>query len=187
MDHRHHIVSAVTTRRDDAADALLEAGLIVFAAYHLGLAVWMSVSPHSFYRALGPFGAFNGHYLRDVATFEAALGVGFLVAIRRPSWRVPVLAVTAAQFALHTVNHLADADAAHPRWTGWFDFASLLASTLLLVWMLRTAARRQPDRDAKPAGEPAVAERAARSSNSHGQPAVSPASPQSPRAERRTT
>jgi len=123
------------------AEAALRIGLIVLAAYHLGIALWMAGAPHSFYRTLGPFDAYNAHYLRDVATFEAALGFGFLVAIRRPSWRVPVLALTTVQFALHTFNHLLDADSAHPVWTGWFDFASLLASTLLLVWMWRGAAR----------------------------------------------
>ena len=44
------------------------------------------------------------------------------------------------QFALHSINHLFDADTAHPLWTGWFDFATLAASTLLLVWLVRAAA-----------------------------------------------
>jgi hypothetical protein len=130
-------------RREDAADAVLQAGLIILAAYHLGIALWMAIAPHSFYSGLGHFEAFNGHYVRDVATFEAALGFGFLVAIRRPSWRVPVLAVTTVQFALHSINHLLDASSAHPAWTGWFDFASLFATTLLLAWMWRGADRRE--------------------------------------------
>jgi hypothetical protein len=144
MDQRDHIVAGVNEqRREDAADALLQAGLIVLAAYNIALALFMAISPHAFYRAVGPFEALNRHYIRDVATFSAALGVGFVVAIRRPSWRVPLLAVTTVQFALHTVNHLVDASSAHPPWTGWFDFASLLAGTLLIAWMWREAARRE--------------------------------------------
>jgi hypothetical protein len=156
----------------EGAGALLRAGLILFAGYHLALAVWMAVAPHTFYRAIGPFDAFNSHYIRDTATFNAALGFGFLVAIRRPSWQLPVVAVTTVQFALHTVNHLVDAGAAHPRWTGWFDFVSLLASTSLLVWMWRTAVRANAA-DAPPA--PASTRRAGETRSS-----------QSPLAERST-
>jgi len=129
-------------RRAGAEDwraALLEGGLLVFAAYHLALAVWMALSPRSFFTAVGPFGVRNDHYIRDTATFEAALGVGLAVAVRRPAWRVPLLAVLAVQFALHSVNHLVDIGAAHPAWTGYVDFASLAASTALLLWLLALA------------------------------------------------
>jgi hypothetical protein len=115
----------------------VRAGLIAFAVIDLALALLMATSPHRFYSAVGPFGAFNGHYIRDVATFNAALGVGFVIAVRVPSWRVPVLAVSLVQFALHSVNHLIDIGKAHPAWNGYFDFFSLAAATLLLAWLLR--------------------------------------------------
>jgi len=63
-----------------------------------------------------------------------------------------VLALVTIQFALHTVNHLFDADATHPVWTGWFDFATLAASTLLLAWLLRAATAERPVTETK--GEP---------------------------------
>jgi len=47
------------------------------------------------------------------------------------------------QYALHSVNHLFDIDIAHPQWTGYFDFFSLAAATLVLVWLLRTAIARE--------------------------------------------
>jgi hypothetical protein len=115
----------------------VRAGLIAFAAVDIALALFMAVAPHSFYTAVGPFGAFNGHYIRDVATFNAALGAGFVIAVRVPSWRVPVLAISLVQFALHSINHLIDIGKAHPAWNGYFDFFSLAAATLLLAWMLR--------------------------------------------------
>jgi hypothetical protein len=117
----------------------LRLGLLGFAAVHLGLALLMAVSAHSFYTAVGPFGGYNGHYIRDVATFYAALGGGLLIALLRPSWRVPMLAITAIQYALHSVNHLIDIGKAHPAWNGYFDFFSLAAATVLLGWLLRAA------------------------------------------------
>ena len=122
---------------------MLEAGLIVLGAYNLFLAVFMTVAPRAFFTSIGPFEELNRHYIRDIATYSAAMGVGALVAIRRPSWRIPVLAISTIQFGLHTVNHLLDASSAHPQWTGWFDFASLLAGTSLLAWMWRSAARAE--------------------------------------------
>ena len=120
-------------------------GLSVLAVYHIGLAILMAAGAHAFYKRVGPFGAYNPHYIRDVASYSAALGAGLAVAVVRPSWRVPVLAVTAVQFALHTINHLVDIGDAHPRWNGYFDFFSLLAATLLIVWMLRAALAAERD------------------------------------------
>jgi hypothetical protein len=114
-------------------------GLAAFAVYHFGLAVFMAAAPHAFYTAIGPFDAFNSHYIRDTATFNAALGAGFAISIWRPAWRVPVVAVTTIQFALHSLNHLIDINDAHPSWTGYFDFFSLLAATLLLAGLLTLA------------------------------------------------
>jgi hypothetical protein len=113
--------------------------MIAFAAYHLALALLMAVAPHAFFTDIGPFGARNDHYIRDVATYNAALGVGFLIAFGKPGWRVPMLAITAVQFALHTINHLVDIGNAHPSWNGYFDFFSLAIATVLLVWLLRLA------------------------------------------------
>jgi hypothetical protein len=130
-------------------DPVLRAGLLAYAVYHLALAAFMAIAPHAFYTSIGPFDAYNSHYIRDTATFEAALGVGMAGAISRPSWRVPALAITTVQFALHTINHLIDASSAHPAWTGWFDFVSLLAATVLLLVLLaraRSASLDAPER-----------------------------------------
>jgi hypothetical protein len=128
--------------RPAAAGEALHAGLLLFAVYHLALAAFMAIAPHTFYTAVGPFGPANDHYIRDTATFNAALGVALLIAARRPSWRVPVLAVVAIQFVLHTLNHLLDIGEAHPAWVGYFDFASLAAATALLLWLLALARRQ---------------------------------------------
>jgi hypothetical protein len=139
-------------RRIDVGDEALLLGLSALAVYHLALAVWMAVSPHTFYTAVGPFGPYNSHFVRDVATFNAALGFGFAMAVFRPSWRLPVLAITTVQFALHTLNHLVDIDKAHPAGIGYFDFFALLASTALLGLMLaRSRSREQQPPDTEEA------------------------------------
>ena len=125
------------------ADAL-KVSLALLAFYDIALAVFMAAAPHAFYSKVGPFGVQNDHYIRDTATFSAAIGVGALVALRRRSWRVPVLAISTVQFALHSVNHLVDIDNAHPHWNGYFDFFSLTLATILLAWLLRIA--RSDDR-----------------------------------------
>lgn len=149
MHHAYHIVefmissrvaSQPTVARPGTAPAgTLEVGIAMFALVELGLAVFMAVAPHAFYRAIGPFGVFNPHYLRDVASFEGAIGVALLIALRRPSWRAPVLALTTFQYALHSVNHLVDIAGAHPAWAGYFDFFSLASATLLLAYLWRAA------------------------------------------------
>ncbi len=141
--------------RAEVPRGTLEVGIGAFAGIELLLAVFTAISPHAFYTAIGPFGAFNPHYLRDVASFEGAMGLALLVAVFRPSWRVPVLALTTVQFGLHSVNHLIDIGKAHPRWTGYFDFFSLAAATLVLAWLWRAASR--DDANGAPpaeAGEP---------------------------------
>ena len=128
----------VAEHRSIHAEAL-GAGLVVLAGFNIALAIFMAVAPHAFYTAIGPFGVSNDHYVRDVATFYAALGAGFAISVRRVSWRVPLLAITTIQFALHSVNHLLDIAKAHPAWTGYFDFISLAATTGVLAWLLTLA------------------------------------------------
>ena len=134
-------VSESPTRASSQPD-VLSVGIGAFAAVHLALALLMALSPSEFYEAIGPFGVRNSHYIRDLATFYAAVGFALAVAVRRVSWRVPVLAIATVQFALHSVNHLFDIGKAHPAWNGYFDFFSLLAGTLLLAWLWRAAARQ---------------------------------------------
>jgi hypothetical protein len=114
-------------------------GLVLLAGYNLGLGLWMTVSPHSFFTALGPFGARNDHYIRDNATFSLALGGVLLVALRQRAWAAPLFAFSALQFGLHAANHLNDIDAAHPHWVGVFDFATLAVAAAGLALLCRYA------------------------------------------------
>jgi hypothetical protein len=141
-----HIVPdmAAASRLDGAAQlapdpSVLTVGIGVFAVLQLATGIFLTVAPHAFYKYVGPYGTLNVHYLRDLATFYIADGIALAVAVQRVHWRVPVLFLTMVQFALHSVNHLIDIDKAHPAWNGYFDFFSLTAGALLLVWLWRRA------------------------------------------------
>ena len=105
----------------------------------LGLLLWLA--PGFFYDSVGPYGPRNDHYMGDVATWYLALGAVALVALRRESWRVPVLSLAFIQYALHSLNHLIDVGEAHPSWLGPANLVSLVLTTLLLGWMLRVSPR----------------------------------------------
>jgi hypothetical protein len=118
----------------------MRALLIAFAAIQVLTGALLWLTPGFFYDEIGPYGVRNDHYMGDLATWQLALGAAAFVAVRRSSWRVPVLAIAFLQFALHTLNHLIDVSEADPGWLGPANFVSLLLATVLLGWMLRTEA-----------------------------------------------
>ncbi len=107
----------------------------VLAAYHVALAVLMAPWPGTFFEQAGPFGVRNDHYIRDVATFYLAFAAGLGIAVRRASWRAPVVGMVALQYAFHVVNHVVDLTEADPEWLGYVDAISLAALGALLLWM----------------------------------------------------
>jgi hypothetical protein len=115
--------------------------LVVLGLSQLVLAMWMLVSPGTFFDAIAGFGGQNDHYVRDVAVFYLAIGVGMIVASTRASWRFPVLAISAVWYLAHAVNHLIDIGEADPDWVGPADFAAILLTGLVLLWLAVIAAR----------------------------------------------
>jgi hypothetical protein len=117
--------------------------LAVLGTSQLALGLFMALAPGTFFSKIGPYGTRNDHYLGDVATFYLALGAVLIAAARRPSWRVPVLAFAALQYALHSVNHLIDVSESHPGWLGPVNLVSLALTTALLGWLLVAASRAE--------------------------------------------
>ena len=117
--------------------------LTVYAVIQLitGLLLWLT--PGFFHDEIGPFGSRNDHYMADLATFYLALGAAMLVAVRRESWRVPVLAFAVMEYVLHALNHLIDIGEADPSWLGPADFAAVSLTALILAWMLRREAQER--------------------------------------------
>jgi hypothetical protein len=115
----------------------MKALLAVFGLVQLVLGLLLWLTPGFFHDEIGPYGARNDHYMGDLATWYLALGGVVLASVRRVSWRIPVLVLSFAQYALHSVNHLIDIGEAEPSWLGPFNFVSLLLTTVLLAWLLR--------------------------------------------------
>ena len=136
----------MSTTTQPLAIRAVPAGVAALAAYELVLGLWMLVAPRSFYDAVGPFGPYNDHYVRDTATWQLAFGVALAIAVRQASWRVPLLAFAVVQFALHAVNHVVDAGEADPGWVGVFDAVSLSVATVMLAGLLTAARRNEEER-----------------------------------------
>lgn len=99
----------------------------------------MALAPRGFYDAIGTFPPLNAHYLRDLATWYAALGVLLILAARRSAWQLPLLVLAVLQYALHLANHVIDIDDPESAWKGPATVAALLVTGALLAWMARRA------------------------------------------------
>jgi hypothetical protein len=115
--------------------------IVALAVYWLALGLLMVAAPHTFFKQIGPFGAYNRHYVRDNASFSLAFGIALLVSVRMPAWRVPVIGVTVIQGLLHTINHFVDISHAHPKRYGPGDAIGVGLLTLFSYWVMRRAAR----------------------------------------------
>lgn len=111
--------------------------LALVGAYHLALGAVMVLAPRTFFDDIAAYGAYNDHYIRDVATFYVALGAVLLIAVARTAWQVPLLAFATIQYALHVLNHLWDVGDTEPTWIGPVNLVSLTLICVVLFWLLR--------------------------------------------------
>lgn len=127
---------ATTDSTNAPTSDVVGAGLLAFGIYQIALGLFMVVAPGTFFDTVASFGTRNDHYIQDLAAFELPLGVLFLLAVRRPSWRVPALFFGFLHWALHALSHLVDIGEADPGWLGPFDFIAITIGTALLGWLL---------------------------------------------------
>lgn len=139
-------------------EARLRTVLLVAAAYHLALGAFMFFAAGPFQDSVADFPPRNDHFVKDVSTFYIALGVVLYIAVRRRSWRVPILAFATLEYAIHALNHLIDVSDAASDGLGWFNFFSVTFFTALLAFVTLFAWRVHPEPDPEPDPEPTVAE-----------------------------
>jgi hypothetical protein len=97
---------------------LTEVTLLLVAAAQLLPGLLAFLAPAAFYDAVASYPPENHHLIRDVGSWQIALGILAIIAWRRPALRVPALGIFAVQFTLHAVSHLIDVDASDPAWQG---------------------------------------------------------------------
>jgi hypothetical protein len=129
--------AAPTTRTETTGTQVkprdLTGGLLLFVAVAQivpGLVAF--VAPGGFYDTFAPYPPENHHVLRDVGSWQIALGLAALVAVRRTSWRVPMLAILTVQYGLHTISHLIDVGNSDPSWNGPVELALLAGATVIV-------------------------------------------------------
>ena len=117
--------------------------LVFPAAYLLITGVMAMVAPDTFFDQIGKYGAENSHYVGDVGAFTTASGIGVLISIWRPSWRVPLLWVGAAWFGLHALNHAFDTGEARSVGRGIADTALLALGGIGSAYLALAAQRME--------------------------------------------
>jgi hypothetical protein len=121
-------------------------GVALLALLNLGPAIWIAAAPHSFFDQIGPFGAYNGHFLGDAAAFEGGIGLALAAAVRWPALRAGTLAAALGATALHALNHWIDVNHAHAGSNAGAMDAISLTLLALFTAVLLTAQVREPAR-----------------------------------------
>ncbi|MBI2691866.1 MAG: hypothetical protein HYX29_07985 [Solirubrobacterales bacterium] len=118
--------------------------IALFALIELAMSLWMVAAPQSFFDQIGPFGEYNGHYLRDVAAFQAGIGAALLASIWITRLRAGAVCALLAASALHGINHFAGIDAANGNSNaGVVDAIAITLSVLVIGWLLAATLRVQ--------------------------------------------
>jgi hypothetical protein len=127
--------------------ALVAPGILLVALAYLVPAVWILLAPHGFFHQIGPFGPYNGHYLRDAAAFQGGVGLALAAALAWPALRAGTLAVALAVATLHAINHWVDLGAAHAgSHAGLADAISLTVLAIAILGLLRAVVVAEPAR-----------------------------------------
>ena len=120
--------------------------LLILGLTQLVIGVWLVIAPDSFVDTIAPFGPADHHFLRDLGTFQAGIGIALLAAAGRPAWRVPILFAAFVGSALHTINHLFDIGGTDPGWVGPANFVSLVLLTGAYAYLMQESGNLEPQR-----------------------------------------
>jgi hypothetical protein len=107
--------------------------LLAVGAATLLTGAWLFLAPGSFYDVIATYPPRNDHFLRDLGSFNVALGAAAIYGARRSTWRTPMLGVLTLQNGLHTISHLINIDDTDPQALGVVNFVLLAALTALLA------------------------------------------------------
>ena len=131
-------MATTDARRGPAGLDVVTITLVVVGLAQLLPGLLAFLAPGAFYDVLAGFPPRNDHFLRDVGSWQIALGAIALFGARRPAWRQPLLALLALQYLLHGISHLVDVGDSDPAWQGPFALAvQVLGFVVLTALFLR--------------------------------------------------
>lgn len=123
---------------------MVPAVLLVAGLSQLLLGAWAFLLPGSFYDAIASYPPQNDHFLKDVGSWQVALGAAAVIAVRTPSWRTGMLGVLAVQYGLHAISHAIDLDQADSDAVGVATLVALIAAAVVLAGLfLRERGRKR--------------------------------------------
>lgn len=113
---------------------------------NLANGLWMLADPAHWYAtlpaAVPDFGPLNEHFVRDIGSAFAMLGIALLWGAARPGVRLPVLVLVTLFNAFHAVVHVWDTGRGLVGPEHWrIDFPAVYLPTLVLVALTITLAR----------------------------------------------
>ncbi len=124
-------------------------GLAIGGLANLGNAGWMLADPAGWYAtlpaAVPDTGPLNEHFVRDIGSAFAVMGVAMAWAAFRPALRAPMLALVSLFYVLHALVHVTDTIAGRLPGSHWgIDFPGVYAPAILIVVLTAMAARAAP-------------------------------------------
>jgi len=110
--------------------------LIVLVAGILYLMAGMSLllQPEWFFDNIGRYPPFNRHYMGDLGSFLAPLGIGLILASQNPSRNRLLIGVAVFASLIHSFNHIYDAWVGGEPIASWFgDVVPLFIFALIFL------------------------------------------------------
>ncbi len=128
--------------RAGARADLVTVVLVVVGVTQLATGLLAFVAPGAFYDLAAGYPPENHHFLRDLGSWNTALGALTLFGARRADWRTPLLGFLALQYVLHTVSHVIDVGDSDPAWQGPFAVITQgLGAVVLSALLVRERGR----------------------------------------------
>ena len=136
----------MTTTRVEPAAAGAQTDVVTIALLSTGAitlltGLWAFVSPGTFYDVIAAFPPRNDHFLRDIGSFQVALGVAAVYGARRTTCRTPMLGVFTLMYALHAISHLINISDAESDALGVVEFVLLAGAALALAGLFARESR----------------------------------------------
>jgi hypothetical protein len=120
---------------------------LLSAIGNLANGAWMLADPAGWYTtlpaAVPDFGPLNEHFVRDIGSAFAMLGLGLLWATFSPAVRVPMLAMVTVFSTLHAAVHVYDTARGLVGAEHWgIDFPAVYLPTIVLIVLTLILVRR---------------------------------------------